>query len=112
MGKAKAFVFAAEEEFGIALVEAQAAGCPIITFRGGGALETVIEGKTGIFFDEKPQLSLEEAAERVELGAYSFDREVIRENAERFSHKMFELDFSKYVGKKWLDFYSNLDQGV
>ncbi len=112
LGKAKAFVFAAEEDFGIALVEAQAAGCPIITFRGGGALETVIEGKTGIFFDEQEQLSLEEAAERFELDAYSFDGEVIRENAERFSHKKFELDFSKYVGKKWLDFYSNLDQGV
>ena len=49
--KAKGFLFAAEEDFGIAVVEAEAAGTPVIAFGQGAALETVIEGETGLFFD-------------------------------------------------------------
>ncbi|MHC0443723.1 glycosyltransferase, partial [Flavobacterium sp. 3-210] len=53
LSKARAFVFAAEEDFGILPIEAQACGTPVIAFKKGGALETVIENETGIFFNEQ-----------------------------------------------------------
>jgi glycosyltransferase involved in cell wall biosynthesis len=53
LGYARGFVCAAEEDFGIAIVEAQAAGCPVIVYKGGGAPETVMDGVTGLFFRNK-----------------------------------------------------------
>ena len=61
LSKARGFVCAAEEDFGIAIVEAQAAGCPVITYRQGGALDTVIEGVTGLFFEEQSPVSVIES---------------------------------------------------
>ncbi len=59
--EAKAFIFAADEDFGIAPVEAMAAGCPVIAYRSGGALETVRDGVSGTFFAEQTAASLQEA---------------------------------------------------
>src|SRR6185369_468425 len=72
LGKARVFVCATEEDFGIAIVEAQAAGCPVITYRQGGALDTVIEGLTGLFFEEQSSLSVIEAVQRFERQVSSF----------------------------------------
>lgn len=84
---AAAFVFPGIEDFGIAPVEAQAAGCPVIAFRAGGALETVIDGETGLFFDDQTVDSLTESVERFDRGSYSY--QTCRRNAERFSVERF-----------------------
>lgn len=88
MQKARAFVFAAEEDFGIAPVEAQACGTPVIAFGKGGTVETVISGETGVFFREQNVRSLIAAIEEFE--SLSFDPLQIRKNAERFSTERFQ----------------------
>lgn len=90
MQRTKAFVFAAEEDFGIVPLEAQAAGTPVIAFGKGGVLETIIEGKTGVFFKEQTAESLIEAVEHLESVYPSFDPKEIRKNAERFSPESFD----------------------
>jgi glycosyltransferase involved in cell wall biosynthesis len=78
---AKALLFPGIEDFGIIPVEAQASGCPVIAYRRGGALDTVIEGVTGVFFDEQTPASLIEAINRFE----SMKTEVVFNNREAFS---------------------------
>jgi glycosyltransferase involved in cell wall biosynthesis len=89
MQRAKAFVFAAEEDFGITPVEAQACGTPVIAFGKGGALETVIDGVTGLFFSEQQQSLVVDAVERFEQRASDFLPEACRASAERFSEATF-----------------------
>jgi glycosyltransferase involved in cell wall biosynthesis len=104
MQRCKAFVFAAAEDFGIAPVEAQAAGAPVIAYAKGGVTETVISGKTGVFFLEQTVESLVEAVLRFESEANTFDAEVIRQNAERFSPEKFRQQFSEFINEKMSDF--------
>ncbi|HEX2065817.1 MAG TPA: glycosyltransferase [Candidatus Thermoplasmatota archaeon] len=87
MAQARAFVFAAEEDFGIAPVEAQAAGTPVVAYGRGGALETVVEGETGVFFRELSTGSLREAL--VRLDGLSLSPQRIRDHARRFSREAF-----------------------
>jgi glycosyltransferase involved in cell wall biosynthesis len=94
---ARGFVCAAEEDFGIAMVEAQAAGCPIIAYRGGGALETVIDGVTGLFFAEQSLESLVEAVRRFENVDHSFDSHDLVNNVQRFSKERFTRAFQDLV---------------
>ena len=108
MQNAKAFIFAAEEDFGIVPVEAQACGTPVIAYGKGGALETVIEGKTGLFFHEQTTTDIIEAVERFESGEYSFSPEVIRKNAERFSKERFQHEMKAFVDEKWVEFQKEL----
>ena len=96
MAKAKAFVFAAEEDFGIAPVEAQAAGTPVIAYAKGGALETVIDGETGIFFNEQTPESLIQALQRFEK-CNTISVKSMKENAERFSTKRFQNELDQFV---------------
>jgi len=96
MQRAKAFVFAAEEDFGIIPVEAQACGTPVIAFGKGGALETVIDGETGLFFREQSEVALREAVLRFEKEC-DFDPVVIRKNAERFSIEIFKRELAAIV---------------
>ncbi|MDR3424426.1 MAG: glycosyltransferase family 4 protein [Alphaproteobacteria bacterium] len=97
MQRAKAFVFAAEEDFGIAPVEAQACGTPVIAFGKGGALETVIDGETGVLFPRQTPESLIEGVARFERIAPLFSADKIRQNAERFSTALFKERFGKVV---------------
>ncbi|MGL4388769.1 MAG: glycosyltransferase, partial [Brevinema sp.] len=76
IGKAKAFVFAAEEDFGILPVEAQSLGTPVIAFGEGGCRETVQDQKTGLFFEDQSIDSLIDAIRRFELKEDSFDSKV------------------------------------
>ena len=87
MATCRAYVFPGSEDFGITPVEAQACGKPVIAFRHGGALETVIDGETGVFFDQPDAASLNEALERFEKRQW--DPDLIRRNAERFSIERF-----------------------
>lgn len=93
--KAKAFIFPQEEDFGITAVEAQAAGCPVVAYKKGGALDTVIDPSassgrvsTGVFFNEQNVKSLMEAIKRFEK--MKFDKAILQKNAERFNKKIFK----------------------
>lgn len=83
----KAFLFPGLEDFGITPVEAMSTGRPVIAFRGGGALDTVIPGKTGEFFDLQTPESLRHAIENLEIHAY--DPAECRSQAQRFSRESF-----------------------
>jgi glycosyltransferase involved in cell wall biosynthesis len=91
---ARALIFPGEEDFGIVPVEAMAAGCPIIALRRGGALETVVENKTGLFFDEATPKHLAEAVARFEQ--IPFNSSVIREHARIFNRARCEDAFRSY----------------
>lgn len=106
MQRAKAFVFAAEEDFGIVPVEAQACGTPVIAFGKGGALETVVPGETGVFFHEQSSASLQDAVRRFEAVRERLDPERIRLHAERFSKERFRQEFSEMVDREITKFYS------
>tara|TARA_B000000557_G_scaffold216440_1_gene183366 strand:+ start:403 stop:1500 length:1098 start_codon:yes stop_codon:yes gene_type:complete len=97
MKNAKAFIFAADEDFGIMPVEAQACGTPIIAFNKGGATETVINNKTGIFFEEQTSKSIFNAVENFELT--KFDPMDIRKNALQFSNKRFRQEFVDFINE-------------
>ena len=100
--KAKALVFAADEDFGILPVEAQSCGTPVIAFNKGGLKETVIANKTGVFFEKQEITHIIEAVNRFEM--LKFDAKVIRKNAERFSKERFEKEFREFVEKKIKEF--------
>lgn len=85
MQKAKAFVFAAEEDFGIIPVEAQACGTPVIALGKGGCLETVVQGETGIHFEEQTLECLSAAILEMEQRYEAITPERCRQNAENFS---------------------------
>lgn len=104
LSRCKAFVYAAEEDFGITLVEAQAAGAPVIAFGKGGATETVIHGKTGLFFHQQTIESLIAAVYIFESKTYSFEIDLLRENAARFSVDRFHQKFNRFIEQKWTDF--------
>lgn len=97
LGRARALVFAAEEDFGLLPVEAQACGTPVIAYGRGGAKETVIEGRTGVFFVEQSVSGLVQAVEEFERAESRFDLREIRANAERFGAERFRREFREVV---------------
>lgn len=99
--KAKAFIYAAEEDFGITIVEAQATGTPVIAYGVGGANETVINGKTGILFSEQSVNSLSGAIEEFEQKINAFDPESIHLHAQQYSRDVFETKIKNYVSQKY-----------
>lgn len=104
MQRAKAFVFAAEEDFGIIPVEAQACGTPVIAYGKGGVLETVIDGKTGVLFNEQTESAIQAAIEKFEKD-FVFLPHSIRQHAESFSTAKFESQFKAFVEEKTLAFF-------
>ncbi len=97
LGKARGFICATEEDFGIALVEAQAAGCPVIAYGRGGALETVMQGATGLFFAEQSPESLIYALQQFEQIHSNFLISDLVANAQRFSKEQFTCKFREFV---------------
>jgi glycosyltransferase involved in cell wall biosynthesis len=97
LAKARGFLCATEEDFGIAIVEAQAAGCPVIAYGQGGALETVIEGATGIFFDEQSPESLMDALQKYEEIYSNFHVTDLVKNSQQFDKNRFIDEFRKFV---------------
>lgn len=97
--RCRAFVFPGEEDFGITPVEAQAFGKPVIAYGKGGALETVIDGKTGVFFYDQDADNLADAVDRLE--GLEFNPEAIRENALKFDKGAFKKQLEDFVMDKY-----------
>ena len=95
---ARAFIFPGNEDFGIAPVEAQAAGRPVIAFAGGGALDTVLPGQTGEFFGAQTVESLTAVLSTFDEAAY--DPQACRANAERFGTERFEREIEAFVSSR------------
>ncbi len=97
---AQALIMPQEEDFGYISLEAQFFGCPVIAYKKGGALETVIDGKTGIFFANQNERSLRKAIERFNKIKYNLKnkiRELGMKNIERFDKKIFEKRFMESI---------------
>lgn len=126
--RCRAFLYPQVEDFGITAVEAQAAGKPVIAFRAGGALETVIEGKTGVFFDEQTPQSLARAVKRfeetflvsssginrddatrtpvLEFQLAASTRQACRANAERFRPERFRAELKAFLERHYPDLFA------
>jgi glycosyltransferase involved in cell wall biosynthesis len=110
MRLARAFVFAAEEDFGIVPVEAQAAGTPVIAYGRGGVMESIVSGVTGIFFAEQKPESLIAAVGEFE--SREWDSDAIRRNAERFSAQRFRRQIRAVVQREWESFKGKKLEGI
>ena len=104
MARAKAFIHPQEEDFGIAAVEAMAAGRPVIAYKSGGALETVLENETGKFFKEQTWESLADTVIRFEQMTDQFDPYKIKKHAEKFDAGIFQQKIKDFVGRSWQEF--------
>jgi len=94
--RCRALLFLGEEDFGMAPLEANAAGRPVIAYRGGGAVETIEENKTGIFFDQPDSRSLSTAIERFE--SMQWDQYTLRRHAEKFDRTVFTFRVLQFLG--------------
>ena len=95
--RARALIFPAEEDFGLTPVEAMASGRPVLALGRGGALETVRDGETGLFFADQSAASIREAIARFESDEARFDPRAIRAHAETFSKASFRARFRAAV---------------
>jgi glycosyltransferase involved in cell wall biosynthesis len=113
MQRAKGFIFAAEEDFGITPVEAQACGTPVIAFGRGGALETVRGMEhpkpTGLFFDRQDATAIADAVRAFERHGARISPADCRENAQRFSEQIFRDHLGRFVEQCW-DTFRGLGQ--
>lgn len=98
---ARAFIFAGLDDFGIAPVEAMVYGVPVIAIRDGGVLETVIEGKTGEFFDAATPEVIADGVRRFMEREGKYDKDYIIENAKRFSKKRFIREMREFIDSKF-----------
>jgi len=99
--EARAFIFAAEEDFGIAPLEANACGTPVLAFGKGGASETVIDGLTGLHFHEQSTDAICGVVKRFEAIEPNFDPHRLRAHAEQFSTALFQKKFRSFVDSAW-----------
>lgn len=108
MQHAKAFVFAADEDFGMIPIEAQSCGTPVIAYGHGGSLETVNGGKTGLFFYEQTPEAIVEAVNKFEaMGNHPFSPKDCRQWAEGFSEERFKREIKEFVEEKYNEFKKN-----
>lgn len=99
IAQCRALIFPGEEDFGIVPLEAMAAGRPVIAYRAGGAEETVIDGETGVFFEQQTVDSLILALKRFQMEA--FDKNKLRQHAEKFDKEIFKSKLKDYVEQKY-----------
>ena len=104
VGRARALVHAAEEDFGLVMAEAQAAGCPVIAYGSGSSREIIVEGQTGLLFPEQTVESVMDAVQLFEQEAKSFSQTKAIKNARRFSKGRFQNQFDQMVERHWASF--------
>jgi glycosyltransferase involved in cell wall biosynthesis len=112
MQRARAFVFAAEEDFGITAAEAQACGTPVIAFAKGGVSESVLglecTEPTGLFFPTQTIEAIIGAVEEFDRNSERFSSTACRTNAERFSTERFRSEFADFIKQTWMEFEHRL----
>ena len=105
MQRARAFVFAAEEDFGITPLEAQACGTPVIAYGRGAVLETIRgldhAAPTGLFFDQQTPESVASAVQRFVSASHGITPQACRDNALRFAPERFRAEFKTFVEAHW-----------
>ena len=106
--KCKAFIFPGEEDFGITPLEAMASGKPVIAYGRGGALETVVDGKTGVFFHEPTEASLIDAVEKAE--SIDWNANQIREHSRQFDTGIAKKRLERFITKKYEEFRYDLEK--
>ena len=108
LARAQAFVFAADEDFGIAPIEAQAHGTPVIGYRRGGLVETIAgldsDRPTGVFFDAQTPEAIAGAVREFEQARARIDPQACRDNAQRFAAPRFRAEFSAFVEQQYAAF--------
>jgi glycosyltransferase involved in cell wall biosynthesis len=97
-----AYINPQKEDLGITVVEAMASGRPVIAFGEGGATETIIEGKTGLFFNNQTVEDIIDVVNK--FSNYNFDPKFIREYAEKFSNERFKREMMEFINKEWEKF--------
>ncbi len=97
--RARGLVFPQIEDFGITPLEAMASGCPVIAFKKGGALETIVDKKSGIFFEEQNTASLKAAIEK--FTKMDFDTQEVKAQAKKFDRAVFDDKMLDFIGRKW-----------
>lgn len=98
--RCRGLIFPGVEDFGIVPVEAMASGAPVIAYAKGGALETVIDGETGIHFHEQTVEALMDAVGKLERGDVAFDPKVLRSHAEKFSKERFKQQIQQFIDER------------
>lgn len=93
----RALIFPGEEDFGIVPVEAMAAGKPVIAYKKGGLMETVVDGKTGLFFDNQNAESLKRAIRLFKMKENDFDAKAIRQHTQQFSKEVFKKNIAELI---------------
>jgi glycosyltransferase involved in cell wall biosynthesis len=115
MRRARAFVFAAEEDFGILPVEVQACGTPVVAYGKGGALETIVpperDNPTGLFFDVQTPDAIRAAVGRFEAAIERFTAQNCRNQALRFAADRFRRELGAYVAAAWQDWQAERHSG-
>ena len=106
LAHAQAFIHPQEEDFGIAAVEAMASGLPVIAYKGGGALETVVEGETGKFFLEQNWESLADTVVRLNLK--NFDPEKIKKWSSKFSAENFRIKIENFITQSFQEYQGSI----
>jgi glycosyltransferase involved in cell wall biosynthesis len=104
--KAKAFVFAANEDFGIAPIEAMACGTPVLAYKKGGSAETVINMQTGLLFSDQTKGCICACVKEFEAMPYVFDAKMISAYAQKFSKQRFENEYRSYVERKADEYFN------
>ena len=105
--RCRAFLYPQFEDFGITALEAQASGRPVIAFRKGGVIDTVIDGETGLFFAEQTVASLVDAINEFERNENTFLPEACRRNAKRFSPDAFRAKWREYLTSHYPQYFTN-----
>lgn len=110
ISQAQALIHPQEEDFGIAAIEAMSAGIPVIAYKAGGALETIIENKTGIFFEEQTWECLADTVVNFDSG--QFKPQEIKNHAENFSASRFRRQIAELVEKEYSKFKAGCSETV
>ena len=98
-----AFIFPGEDDFGISPVEAMSFGKPVLALRAGGALETIVEGETGEFFDDSDPAVLADGVRRLRENLPNYDVQKIQEHAQKFNKERFVREFRDFIEKIFKD---------